>query len=410
MSNRSIDDEILELIEIKTEGDYWDFKEQWHENNADLLHDIICMANNLADRDAYIIIGISDSKSPDGVQVKGVPVAFRKNQQNLIDFLKDKKFAGSLRPTVYVQTIQLFDKEVDVIIVKNSKKTPFFLVEAFNCGRECVRTGHIYVRIGDTNTPKPSFADIDKIEYLWRKRLGIDLTVNERLLLLLDDPDEWLGSLDVDKHKYHSVYPEFQIHLIELDDDDQDFSGNSIINNLADHLPNRTFSVSKMTITYHSTEIYSRNVIYLDGGRIMIPFPETDSVYIGDRHEIKRSLTYLYYDLSTIIGKLFACLAQNSQNWYSENWKYNPGVAFLVFSDKLEQEAFNTFTDEHLGELLDDYNAALKDKGYSQSAETAEYYQFGWSKANEIKSWYLYDQFRGRNREIGYYLPSFGRN
>ena len=52
----SLYEEISELIDLKTEGDYWDFKVQWHENKADLLHDIICMANNLANRDAYLII------------------------------------------------------------------------------------------------------------------------------------------------------------------------------------------------------------------------------------------------------------------------------------------------------------------------------------------------------------------
>ena len=50
--------EIRELISLKQEGSYWDFKREWHSNNADLLHDIICYANNLVNRDCYIIIGI----------------------------------------------------------------------------------------------------------------------------------------------------------------------------------------------------------------------------------------------------------------------------------------------------------------------------------------------------------------
>ena len=49
-------EEIQSLIELKTEGDYWDFKEMWHDNKASLLHDIICMANNQVGRDAYIIL------------------------------------------------------------------------------------------------------------------------------------------------------------------------------------------------------------------------------------------------------------------------------------------------------------------------------------------------------------------
>lgn len=45
-------EEILELISLKQEGSYWDFKKEWYEvgKQADLLHDIICMANNLGKR------------------------------------------------------------------------------------------------------------------------------------------------------------------------------------------------------------------------------------------------------------------------------------------------------------------------------------------------------------------------
>ena len=31
----SLYEEISELIDLKTEGDYWDVKVQWHENKAD---------------------------------------------------------------------------------------------------------------------------------------------------------------------------------------------------------------------------------------------------------------------------------------------------------------------------------------------------------------------------------------
>ena len=55
-------DEVKELISFKQEGSYWDFKREWYSEGklADLLHDIICMANNLENRDAYIIIGIDE--------------------------------------------------------------------------------------------------------------------------------------------------------------------------------------------------------------------------------------------------------------------------------------------------------------------------------------------------------------
>ena len=40
-------EEVKQLIDLQTEGDYWDYKEFWYDNKTSLLHDIICMANNL---------------------------------------------------------------------------------------------------------------------------------------------------------------------------------------------------------------------------------------------------------------------------------------------------------------------------------------------------------------------------
>ena len=81
-------DIIRDLIASEKEGGYWDFKRQWYESNEDLLHDIICMANNLEDRDAYIIIGVDEENNFKINDVVGD--LNRKNTQMLIDFLKDK--------------------------------------------------------------------------------------------------------------------------------------------------------------------------------------------------------------------------------------------------------------------------------------------------------------------------------
>lgn len=101
---KNLEGNILQLIESQTEGDYWDFKEYHHDNKANLLHDIICMANNRADRDAYIIFGVRDSDYS-VVGVENDPR--RRNQQQMIDQLKDKKFAGGIRPTIYLKTLKI---------------------------------------------------------------------------------------------------------------------------------------------------------------------------------------------------------------------------------------------------------------------------------------------------------------
>ncbi len=44
---------IEKLIASGKEGPWWDFKQTYHQNNAALVHDILCMANVLHDGDRY---------------------------------------------------------------------------------------------------------------------------------------------------------------------------------------------------------------------------------------------------------------------------------------------------------------------------------------------------------------------
>jgi cob(I)alamin adenosyltransferase len=58
-------DKVQDLINLKQEGAYWDFKREWYSKDkiAYLLHDIICMTNNLENTDSFIIIGIDEENS-----------------------------------------------------------------------------------------------------------------------------------------------------------------------------------------------------------------------------------------------------------------------------------------------------------------------------------------------------------
>lgn len=47
---------VYELIIKEYEGSYWDYKQQYPVSKTDLLHDIICLANNIENRDAYLIL------------------------------------------------------------------------------------------------------------------------------------------------------------------------------------------------------------------------------------------------------------------------------------------------------------------------------------------------------------------
>lgn len=162
-SERTFRKEIIHLISLHQEGGYWDFKRQWYENRSDLLHDIICMANNLCNRAAYIIIGIDEET---GFSITDVSKdTNRKNTQGIVDFLKDKKFAGGIRPVAHVEQLRFRDGMLDILVIDNSQNTPFYLSEQY----KSVRANYIYTRVMDTNTPINQSAEINNVEYLWKK-------------------------------------------------------------------------------------------------------------------------------------------------------------------------------------------------------------------------------------------------
>ena len=180
---------IEELIAANREDDWWDFKQCHHQNKADLLHDIICLANNRANRDAYLIFGVED-KTYNILGVENDPN--RRNQQGIVDFLRSKSFAGQVRPRVEVRTISINDHELDVFIVKNSTDVPYYLTKDYNDGQKRIRANYIYTRVQDNNTPIDTCADLNHVEYLWKKRFGLITTPLEQLKVLLKNPDDWV--------------------------------------------------------------------------------------------------------------------------------------------------------------------------------------------------------------------------
>lgn len=226
-ANESLTKEIVALINRKQEGGYWDFKQQWHENKAELLHDIICLANNLENHDAYLIFGVEDETCEIvGVNKKD---ANRKNTAMIVDFLRNGKFfVGDIRPMARVETITIKGKELDVLVVENSHNTPFRLEKYYSDSNTNGQGEHntktvwarsIYTRVQDTNTPINMIADPDKEEKLWRKRFHIDESIYDKLLYYLSKPDDWIkiglhGENAKDTYNYqYSI--EYSIEMID---------------------------------------------------------------------------------------------------------------------------------------------------------------------------------------------------
>lgn len=257
--NIDLHDEVYDLFSSQQEGPYWDFKREWYANEkkSEQLHDIINMANNLVFRDAYIIFGIEEDEMKKPVAVVGVENdPNRKNTQDVIDFLRSKKFGGNVRPMIQVETIYLGGHEVDVLVIKSDRNVPYYLTERY----QKVEVGNVYIRLQDGNTPINQTADSDKVALLWRRRFGLETSIIERFRLYLADASNWT-SVD-DNTYYYNQFPEFTVKSQEFHDREDGKEFYSFAQ--TDHSTQFGYTY----LYYHQTKIEYDQQVWLDGGRM----------------------------------------------------------------------------------------------------------------------------------------------
>lgn len=310
MEYADLKNEILELIERRAEGEYWDFKQQWHSNNADLLHDIICMANSPANRDCYIIIGVEDKT----YNILGVNDGNRKNQQNVIDLLRQKpSWTGGYVPEVYVKTITIEDKEIDVVIVKQSDNTPFYLLEDYEKDKKKISKGAIYTRKGDTNTPKTQTADLYDTELLWKRRFGLLYNPSQRAKFYLKDLDNW-ESVEGETDKYgkkdsfvfYRPDPDYTVYFVYEDETDEGLTYAKDVNDSAVGTQSYYLfafcnvsyhtgysSRRKVVLYYKEVPLFSSVIESIDDERTRVVPPELSVI---DPHYIEDSFQYLMFE------------------------------------------------------------------------------------------------------------------
>lgn len=345
MYTDKLKEEISNLIASKREGDYWDFKQKHHTNNSDLLHDIICMANNRADRDGYIIFGVTDAD----FEIVGVKDdENRKNQQQMIDFLKDKKFAGGIRPTIELKTLYIEGHEIDVLVIKNTTDTPYYMLENF----KGIMSNYIYTRIGDTNTPKDRSADINHVEYLWKKRFLLNKPPLQQIEKKLRYKEEWKG----EDRTYYNIYnPEFKICIIDEDDDyekrDPEF--------YAYNMYNSSVMYRDLQIKYYETKLYSINLVVLDSGRFITPIPEWGLLQFGE-YRSESDYYFKYYIKDSLDYKILEFLLnEDGREAYYAYMRLRDVV--LEFDNLLEKENFINYVKANKT-ILDDFIEENKNK------------------------------------------------
>lgn len=338
-----LNEEILRLISMQQEGPYWDFKKEWYgkEKDADKLIDIICMANNLENRDAYIIIGVDEENGYSMCDVRNDPN--RSNTQKLTEFLREKKFAGEYRPTVTVESLLCGGAMVDVIVVHNSLNVPFYLKEPYaskiNKDRK-VDAGNIYVRLQDSNTPRNAVADFHQVEYLWKKRFGMLLSPLQKVMLYLQHPKDWENSPCNDDKRYYIYAPEYTIeHSYEEEEDDDNRYVYYMLNqtNLSTHWYD-------IKIYYHQTVLANLEGIMLDSSRYFTPVPDSGGINLNGSYGWDITYSYMVEGTIDYIVHEFYYNADMNEAAVDSHDRFEECI--LIFRDEDERQKFHDYVRE----------------------------------------------------------------
>lgn len=350
LTNQEIEDIVREFFYQGTEGEYWDFKEKpyFYEGQSkeeknkkknDLLHDIICMANNLSNRDAYIIMGIQDKP----IKITGVKQFSNKwTQEKYQDFLQNLTWAGDMIPTVEFRTIN--DGDLDVLIIKKSNKIPFYITKKYSK----VRENQIYVRKGSKNTAIDSQAEIGDIEKLFEFRFGLTPFPKERVINYITDHNHWTemkGNYEI-RSWYYEKFPEYTMELV---DDPQNDELRAPVYTLIH--PNVRTTWEILRIKYHQTILLEFSSHYIDEYRGLSVQPRYNFLKLFEGVNNINLKTNFYYYLADSVEINLMYLLEELHEQDGEALRQHLSL-IPVFKNDDEREAIEKYVEENKSKIL----------------------------------------------------------
>ena len=220
---------ISDLIKQRVEGQYWDFKLKHHDSKAELIHDVLCLANAKHKGDRFLIFGVSNKDySLHSINQD----AGRRTQADLATLFRDNatKFFQSRFPDFYLREIKIDGTVIDVLVIADAPDKPYYLVKDYVESRNIDPPGrvekitipahHIYSRVCDTNISMNDAAPPDEIERMWRERFGLDAPALERAKQYLSEPDVWSPMVEngCNMNFHYTIFPEFTLRVAGAED------------------------------------------------------------------------------------------------------------------------------------------------------------------------------------------------
>lgn len=220
--------EVMTLIDTGKEGSYWDFKREYHkcDDKGSILHDILCLANNLDNRTAFLIFGVDDVDGIVGVETTPC------RESDLNDWFSTLSFAGGFRPNLHLIEFESIDnKPLGVLVIEPDRYVPYYLDKPYpkpkpkpksepknmnNKNLKTVESGRIFTRTSDKNTSIREHATYSQIDTLYRIRYGLNEDIFTRLTVLLEHREDWVHAGGNISNIYHHKYqPEFTLRIVK---------------------------------------------------------------------------------------------------------------------------------------------------------------------------------------------------
>ena len=336
-SNLELTDLVKLCISRGHEGDFWDFKQEWHKDMPALIKDIICFVNTVHSENCYLIFGISDDCRVVGMKQSRYELA------NIIDALSKLEFATIDVPEITLDTIILDGIEVDVLTILNTDNTPIYLRKPY--GK--MHPGCIYLRKGDRNTPDNSNALFGDIEMLWKKRFRLTKPPLEYIKNHLNNPLEWNETKDC----YYNIFrPEYVLEHV-YDESDRDLRAEFY----AYAMTNEHVVYSSMVVKCSGTIVDNYHIVALDGGRYTTPTPEWG--FLGKRlTENGPEFSYKYFLKDSFRYSLHSFMyhEENGEERYAHDDLMD---IVLLFDSVDEKNEFERYVEYHIQNLRDRVDA-----------------------------------------------------
>ena len=335
-SNLELTDLVKLCISRGHEGDFWDFKQEWHKDMPALIKDIICFVNTVHSENCYLIFGISDDCRVVGMKQSRYELA------NIIDALSKLEFATIDVPEITLDTIVLDSIEVDVLTILNTDNTPIYLRKPY--GK--MRPGCIYLRKGDRNTPDNSNALFGDIEMLWKKRFRLTKPPLEYIKNHLNNPLEWNET-----QGYYNIFrPEYVLEHV-YDESDRDLRAEFY----AYAMTNEHVVYSSIVVKCSGTIVDNYQIVALDGGRYTTPTPEWG--FLGKRlTENGPEFSYKYFLKDSFRYSLHSFMyhEENGEERYAHDDLMD---IVLLFDSVDEKNEFERYVEYHIQNLRDRVDA-----------------------------------------------------